>query len=207
MAPAKYDPATRTEFVTPAHAKAPVPDLQEAQGEATLAAPLRFGVAYTLDDYLGILREHVAGLLKKDRRSRRFAPGMLPALACALVAGAAHLAGVAWLAYSAAAAVALIAAFCLPFMLGPWVALVATPIFLLKRWRMGACDFTFDEERIERVTARGHLSKTWRDVLFVHRYSQGYLVVLTKGAIPIPYRCLDMNQSQRLRALVAGRPR
>ena len=71
---------------------------------------------------------------------------------------------------------------------------------------MGSCSFTIDHEGIESVTALGRFSKTWRDVLAVHRYSQGYLMVFSKGAIPIPYRCLDAGPSQRLRALVAARP-
>jgi hypothetical protein len=208
MAARKAEAEARIEFITIDHAPHETPGLRLNEGpEASEPGPIRFDVSYALGEYLSILGEHVGYLDKKSRRARRFAPGLLPALGCALIAAAAQLAGVTWLACAAIACVLLVAALYLPFMVGPWVALIATPIFLLKRWRMGSCGFTIDHESIDRVTARGRRSKTWRDVLAVHRYSQGYLMVFRKGAIPIPYRCLDFDQSQRLRALVAARPR
>jgi len=208
MAARKEDAAAPIEFVTIDHVPQNPPGLRHGEGpEAASPAAIRFDVAYTLREYLSIVGEHVGYRDKKSRRSRRLAPGLLPALGCAMIAAAAQLAGVAWLACSAIAGALLVGAFCLPFMVGPWVTLVATPIFLLKRWRMGSCGFTIDHERIERVNALGRLSKTWRDVRAVHRYSQGYLIVFSKGAMPIPYRCLDAGQSRRLRALVAKRPR
>lgn len=208
MVARKEEAAPPTEFVIVDDGRGGKPDLTHGHAlAADLAPAIRFHVAYRLGEYLSIVGEHVGYLVKKARRARRFAPGLLAALGCAMVAAAAHLAGAAWLAYAATAGVLLVGAFCLPFMVTPWVALLMTPIFLHKRWRMGSCGFKIDHEGIERVTALGNLTKSWRDVVAVHRYTQGYLMVFSAGAMPIPYRCLDAAQAQRLRALVASRPR
>jgi hypothetical protein len=93
----------------------------------------------------------------------------------------------------------------LPFMTRMWVRLLAVPVFLFARHRMPACEFRIDGERIERVTARGSVSKRWNELMALRRYSHGYLLTFRKGSIPIPYRCLDGDQSRRLRVFAARR--
>lgn len=183
----------------------PVPATLQAAAEGAPLAPIRFSVSYTLNEYLAILHDHVAYLVRQDRHARKVAPGLLPALCCALAAGAAQVIGLHRLAYLAAGGVMLVAAACMPVMLRMWVLLLATPVFLFKRHRMPACKFSIDDERIERVTARGTMSRRWSEVLALRRYSQGYLLTFGSGAIPIPYRCLDGDQSRRLRAFAARR--
>jgi hypothetical protein len=39
----------------------------------------------------------------------------------------------------------------------------------------------------------------------VRRYRGGYLLMFAKGGIPIPFRCLDQHQQERLRAYTAAR--
>lgn len=208
MAARKEDAEARTEFITVDHAPQVTPVLQRGEGpESAAPQPLRFNASCTLSEYLSILGEHVSYLDKKKRRTRRIAPGLIPALGCAMAAAAGQQAGVSWLAWTAIAGALLVAAFYLPFMMEPWVRLLGTPIFLLTRRGVGNWGLTIDHERIERTAARGHFSRKWRDVHAVHRHSQGYLMVFSRGALPIPYRCLDAGQSQCLRALVAGRPR
>lgn len=86
-----------------------------------------------------------------------------------------------------------------------WVALLATPIFYLKKRRMPVCEFCIDADGIERTTRLGRMRRRWDDVEAVRRYRRGYLVMFAKGAMPIPFRCLTAAQQEGLRALFASR--
>jgi len=79
---------------------------------------------------------------------------------------------------------------------------VASVGFLLKKRRMPVCHFTIDRERIQRVTRDGTLDIPWTDVIAVHPYTQGYLVEKSKGAVPLPYRCLTTEQADALEVFV-----
>jgi hypothetical protein len=39
----------------------------------------------------------------------------------------------------------------------------------------------------------------------VRRYERGYLLMFAKGGIPIPFRCLDQHQQERLRVFTTSR--
>ena len=67
--------------------------------------------------------------------------------------------------------------------------LIAPPIFLYKVFRVGQCTFSVDTERIERTSKTGPMSIPWKDVAFVQRLTEGYLVELERGGMPLPYRC------------------
>ena len=86
---------------------------------------------------------------------------------------------------------------------GAWVALIGTPIFLVKKHRMPRCAFRIDAHGIERETATGTLARSWAQVQAVRRYRRGYLVLLERGAMPIPLRCLDRAQEAALRRWAA----
>jgi hypothetical protein len=58
---------------------------------------------------------------------------------------------------------------------------------------------------IERKSRLGTLARTWDEVKMVRRYRRGYLLMFAKGGIPIPFRCLDQHQQERLRAYTAAR--
>lgn len=45
----------------------------------------------------------------------------------------------------------------------------------------------------------------WDEVTGVRSYRRGYLLLFARGALPIPFRCLDSDQLQRLRALALAR--
>jgi hypothetical protein len=90
------------------------------------------------------------------------------------------------------------------WMLRPWVVIIGTPLFLLKRRRMPVCAFAIDDEQIERASAAGITTRRWEDVQSVRAYSQGYLVQFNADAMPLPYRCLDGAQSARLRGMIAA---
>jgi hypothetical protein len=120
--------------------------------------PVRFDVVYTLPEYLGFVRDHLAFL-----RGRTAGP-----------------------------------------LVGAWVALIGTPIFFIKKRRMPRCAFRIDAHGIERTTRAGTLTRSWADIHAVRRYRHGYLVLYERGAMPIPFRCMDRGQETAFRRLAAG---
>jgi len=172
-------------------------------------APIRFSVAYTLGEYLSMVREHVDFLLRHaapaSRRRNVVAPLALGAAACLLAAVAVLSGAPAWAGILPLALGALCFA-SLPGTVRFWVALLATPVFLLKKRRMPACAFTIDRSAIVRSAKNGEFRRSWDEVTAVRSYSRGYLVCFRRGALPIPFRCLDGGQLERLRALILARP-
>lgn len=81
----------------------------------------------------------------------------------------------------------------------------ASIMFFFKMRRMPVCNFTIDEERIVRATADGQLVVPWHEIVAIHRYSQGYLVAKANGAMPLPFRCLALDQASVLKALIEKR--
>ena len=56
-------------------------------------------------------------------------------------------------------------------------------------------DFTIDEHGIIRTSGVGVTLVPWADVSAIRRYSPGYMMVLKRGTLPIPLRCLDGAQA------------
>ena len=54
--------------------------------------------------------------------------------------------------------------------------------------------FTIDAHGIVRASPTGVTLVPWRDVSAIRRYAGGYMVVLARGTLPIPFRCLDRLQ-------------
>ena len=81
---------------------------------------------------------------------------------------------------------------------------VAVP-FIRKKRRMPMCEFRIDNGEIRRTTADGVLRTTWEDVVAIRRYSAGYLIEKQKGAMPIPYRCLNELQRTTLETFFRAR--
>jgi hypothetical protein len=79
---------------------------------------------------------------------------------------------------------------------------LASVAFFFKKRRMPICHFTISDERIKRVTQDGVLEIPWTDIVAVHRYKQGYLVQKSKGAVPLPYRCLTVVQTKMLETFI-----
>ena len=80
--------------------------------------------------------------------------------------------------------------------------LVGSVMFFFKKRRMPVCHFTINGERIKRVTQDGILEFPWTGVVAVHRYTQGYLIQKSRGAVPLPYRCLTEDQRTLLDAFI-----
>lgn len=170
--------------------------------------PVRFSVIYTMGEYLGMVREHAAFLLRheapdvKRRRVRR--PLQLGAAAWGL-AGVAVLAGGPGWVSGLLLALGMLAFGSLPGTVSFWTVLLCPPVFLLKQRHMPRSEFVIDGAGIERTTRQGTLRRGWDEVTAVRRYSRGYLLMLRRGAIPIPFRCLDSGQQERLRAFMCAR--
>lgn len=170
---------------------------------------IRFSVSYTLGEYLSMVREHTGFLLRQAaprvRRRRVLGPLALGAAACVLALAAMLTGASGWVAGLLLAA-GVLAFGSLPGTAGFWVLVLATPIFLLKKRRMPVCDFTIDRAAIARSSKAGEFRRGWHEVRSVRSYSRGYLVLFERGAVPIPFRCLDRGQLARLRAFALGRP-
>lgn len=159
---------------------------------------IKFDVACTLREYLSILRDHLAATLRRQPRATRLRQALLPPAIAALALLTAWCVEPGWLRITCLAGAALALAFT-PITATAWVALVGTPVFYLKRRRMPLCSFRIDATGIERRSDIGTLVRTWADIDGVRRYRQGYLLMMGRGGMPIPYRCLDRKQQATLR--------
>lgn len=65
-------------------------------------------------------------------------------------------------------------------------------------------EFTIDEHGIVR-TSGGVTLIGWEDVAAVRIYSRGFMMVLKRGTLPIPFRCLSERQVAAMRALAVAR--
>ncbi|HBZ04845.1 MAG TPA: hypothetical protein DEP03_00195 [Massilia sp.] len=65
-------------------------------------------------------------------------------------------------------------------------------------------EFTIDQHGIVR-TSGGVTLIDWADVTAVRTYSRGFMMVLKRGTLPIPYRCLNETQQGAMRMLAATR--
>lgn len=74
--------------------------------------------------------------------------------------------------------------------------LLLAPMFLYKKMRVGECHFRIDHQGVSRRSRGGPITSTWRE-LRVHRLSQAYLVLKSKGGMPLPYRCFSEDERRR----------
>ena len=65
-------------------------------------------------------------------------------------------------------------------------------------------EFTIDQHGIVR-TSGGVTLIGWEDVLSVRTYSRGFMMVLKRGTLPIPYRALSDGQTAAMKELAAAR--
>jgi hypothetical protein len=168
------------------------------------APPIRFSVSYTLAEYVSILRAHLGFIMRHTPKAKRLRQTWMPLALGAFAGLAAWALGPGWTRY-ACAALGTLSFLSLPFTMDLWIALIAPPIFYLKKRRMPVCEFRIDGQGIERTSRLGTLAKSWDEVKMVRRYRRGYLLMFAKGGIPIPFRCLDQHQQERLRAYTAVR--
>jgi hypothetical protein len=65
-------------------------------------------------------------------------------------------------------------------------------------------EFTIDQHGIVR-TSGGVTLIDWSDVMAVRTYSRGFMMVLKRGTLPIPFRCLNETQRGAMRMLAEAR--
>jgi hypothetical protein len=168
------------------------------------AGPIRFSVTYTLAEYMSILRAHLGFMIRHMPKAQRLRQTTMPLAVGLLAASIAWIAGAGWIRNLGVIASAL-SFLSLPLTLDLWIAIVAPPVFFLKKRRMPSCEFRIDAHGIERTTKQSTLVRSWDEVKMVRRYRRGYLLMFAKGGIPIPFRCLDQHQQERLRAFTTSR--
>ncbi len=75
--------------------------------------------------------------------------------------------------------------------------------FIVQRRSRHTYAFTIDRHGIVRTGPGGVTLIGWDDVSAIRSYSRGRLLVLKRGTLPIPARCLDREQSARLAGYAA----
>lgn len=65
-------------------------------------------------------------------------------------------------------------------------------------------DFTIDAHGIIRTSGTGVTLVPWGDVSAIRRYSRGYMMVLKRGTLPIPFRCLSGAQASVMDVFAAA---
>jgi hypothetical protein len=66
-------------------------------------------------------------------------------------------------------------------------------------------EFTVDQHGIVRSTGTGVTLIDWADVMAMREYARGPMLVLKRGTLPIPSRCLQPGQLAALRRLAEAR--
>jgi hypothetical protein len=168
------------------------------------APPIRFSVSYTLAEYMSILRAHLGFIMRHTPKAKRLRQTWIPLEFGLFAFLTAWMLDPGW-ARTAFAAFSALSFLSLPITLDLWVALIAPPVFFLKKRRMPVCEFRIDGEGIARTSRLGSFERGWNEVKMVRRYERGYLLMFAKGGIPIPFRCLDQRQQEQLRPYTAGR--
>jgi hypothetical protein len=59
-------------------------------------------------------------------------------------------------------------------------------------------EFTIDAHGIVRASRSGVTLVPWGDVCAIRRYSRGFMMVLKRGTLPIPFRCLSQAQGESM---------
>ena len=90
------------------------------------------------------------------------------------------------------------------YLLAKSTAFAVLNFILLGRSRR-TYEFTIDEHGIVRAADTGVTLIAWDDVVSVRRYSRGLMLVLKRGTLPIPARCLNAVQMAALEAVLASR--
>lgn len=76
--------------------------------------------------------------------------------------------------------------------------------FMLLRRARRTYEFTIDDHGIVRTSDTGVSLIGWDDVTGLRSYARGLMMVLKRGTLPIPFRCLKGDEAETLRALVAA---
>lgn len=80
----------------------------------------------------------------------------------------------------------------------------ATHFMLLRRGRR-TYEFQIDQHGIVRTSDTGVSLIGWDDVQRIRTYSKGFMMVLKRGTLPIPFRCLNKEEVSTMRGIAEAR--
>ena len=80
----------------------------------------------------------------------------------------------------------------------------ATHFVLLGRGKR-TYEFQIDAHGIVRTSDTGVSLIDWDDVLRIRTYSRGFMLILKRGTLPIPFRCLKEEEVEAMRGIVDAR--
>jgi len=75
---------------------------------------------------------------------------------------------------------------------------------LLQRGRR-TYEFTIDQHGIVRTSDTGVTLIGWDDVARIRTYTNGFMMVLKRGTLPIPFRCLSTKEVDAMKGIAAAR--
>jgi hypothetical protein len=80
----------------------------------------------------------------------------------------------------------------------------ATHFVLLQRGKR-TYEFQIDQHGIVRTSDTGVSLIDWSDVQRIRTYSSGFMMILKRGTVPIPFRCLNKDEVSAMRGIVEAR--
>jgi hypothetical protein len=66
-------------------------------------------------------------------------------------------------------------------------------------------EFSIDQHGIVRTSDTGVSLIDWDDVSRIRTYSKGFMMVLKRGTLPIPFRCLSGTEFEAMKGIAAAR--
>ena len=85
------------------------------------------------------------------------------------------------------------------------IIVIGSAAFLYKVNKVGACRFKISSASIERSSKGGTLKTAWPEVVSVLRLSGAYLVQKSNGAMPIPFRCMGVEELAKFERFAGGK--
>jgi hypothetical protein len=80
----------------------------------------------------------------------------------------------------------------------------AVHFVLLRRGRR-TYEFTIDQHGIVRTSDSGVTLIDWDDVSRIRTYTNGFMMILKRGTLPIPFRCLNGKEVEAMKGIAAAR--
>src|SRR5205823_1424784 len=75
---------------------------------------------------------------------------------------------------------------------------------LLQRGRR-TYEFQIDQHGIVRTSDTGVSLIDWDDVERIRTYAKGFMIILKRGTLPIPFRCLNRTEVDAMRGIADAR--
>jgi hypothetical protein len=83
--------------------------------------------------------------------------------------------------------------------------LAAAVHFILLRRGRRTYEFQIDQHGIVRTSDTGVSLIGWDDVARIRTYTKGFMLILRRGTLPIPFRCLSSDEADAMRGIVEAR--